>query len=86
MISFAFLPYFEALFKITTSLGLLENANLNHPLLKKLMLNAPGTYQHSLMVANLSEAAAEAIGADVILSRIGAYFPMETRTIIYRQE
>ena len=74
MISFAFLPYFEALFKITTSLGLLENANLNHPLLKKLMLNAPGTYQHSLMVANLSEAAAESIGADVILTRIGAYF------------
>jgi putative nucleotidyltransferase with HDIG domain len=74
MLSFAFLPYFEGVFKITTSLGLLETANLNHPLLKKLMLNAPGTYQHSLMVANLSEAAAEAIGADVILSRIGAYF------------
>ncbi len=74
MLSFAFLPYFEGLFKITTSLGLLETANLNHPLLKKLMLNAPGTYQHSLMVANLGEAAAEAIGADVILTRIGAYF------------
>ncbi|MEK9726821.1 MAG: hypothetical protein VW397_01810, partial [Candidatus Margulisiibacteriota bacterium] len=74
MLSFAFLPYFESLFRITTSLGLLETANLNHPLLKKLLLNAPGTYQHSLMVANLSEAAAEAIGADVILSRIGAYF------------
>ncbi|RAP24043.1 hypothetical protein DID73_01910 [Candidatus Marinamargulisbacteria bacterium SCGC AG-343-K17] len=74
MLSFAFLPYFEGAFKITTSLGLLETANLNHPLLKKLMLNAPGTYQHSLMVANLSEAAAEAIGADVILTRIGAYF------------
>lgn len=74
MLSFAFLPYFEGLFKITTSFGLLETANLNHPLLKKLMLNAPGTYQHSLMVANLSEAAAESIGADVILTRIGAYF------------
>jgi cyclic-di-AMP phosphodiesterase PgpH len=74
MLSFAFLPYFEALFKITTSLGLLETANLNHPLLKKLLLNAPGTYQHSLMVANLSEAGAEAIGADVILARNGAYF------------
>ena len=74
MLSFAFLPYFEAAFNITTSLGLLETANLNHPLLKKLMLNAPGTYQHSLMVANLSEAAAESIGADVILTRIGAYF------------
>lgn len=74
MLSFAFLPYFESAFRITTSLGLLESSNLNHPLLKKLLLNAPGTYQHSLMVANLSEAAAEAIGADVILSRIGAYF------------
>lgn len=74
MLSFAFLPYFEGFFKITTSLGLLETANLNHPLLKKLMLNAPGTYQHSLMVANLCEAAAEAIGSDVILARIGAYF------------
>ena len=74
MLSFAFLPYFESMFRITTSLGLLESSNLNHPLLKKLLLNAPGTYQHSLMVANLSEAAAEAIGADVILSRIGAYF------------
>ena len=74
MLSFAFLPYFEGAFKITTSLGLLENSQLNHPLLKKLMLNAPGTYQHSLMVANLVEAAAEAIGADVILTRIGAYF------------
>jgi putative nucleotidyltransferase with HDIG domain len=74
MLSFAFLPYFEGIFKITTSLGLLENANLNHPLLKKLMLNAPGTYQHSLMVANLSEAAAESIGADVVLARIGGYF------------
>jgi putative nucleotidyltransferase with HDIG domain len=74
MLSFAFLPYFESLFRITTSLGLIETANLNHPLLKKLLLNAPGTYQHSLMVANLSEAAAESIGADVVLSRIGAYF------------
>jgi putative nucleotidyltransferase with HDIG domain len=74
MISFAFLPYFESIFRITTPLGLLETANLNHPLLKRLLLNAPGTYQHSLMVANLSEAAAEAIGADVVLCRICAYF------------
>ena len=62
MLSFAFLPYFESLFRITTSLGLLETANLNHPLLKKLLLNAPGTYQHSLMVANLSEAAQKPLG------------------------
>lgn len=74
MVSLAVLPYLEGMFKFTTSLGLLETANLNHPLLKKLMLNAPGTYQHSLMVANLCEAAAERIHADVILARIGAYF------------
>ncbi|RAP34794.1 hypothetical protein DID77_00405 [Candidatus Marinamargulisbacteria bacterium SCGC AG-439-L15] len=74
MLTFAVLPYLENLFKITTSLTLLEQANLNHPLLKKLMVTAPGTYQHSLMVANLAEAAAESINADAILTRIGAYF------------
>lgn len=74
MISLAIFPYLEALFKITTPQGLLEQANLNHPLLKRLMLSAPGTYQHSLMVANLAEAAAEAIQADPILAKTGAYF------------
>lgn len=74
MLALAFLPYLEDLFGITTSQTLLELCNLNHPLLKRLMLTAPGTYQHSLMVANLAEAAAEAINADVILARVGAYF------------
>ncbi|MDA1353087.1 MAG: HDIG domain-containing protein [bacterium] len=74
MITLALIPYLEGLFKITTSPSLLETANLNHPLIKRLMMSAPGTYQHSLMVANLAEAAAEAIGADVVLARIGAYF------------
>jgi putative nucleotidyltransferase with HDIG domain len=74
MIAFALLPYLESLFRITTSLNLLEHTNLNHPLLKRLMISAPGTYQHSIMVANLSEAAAEAIMADPILARTGAYF------------
>jgi putative nucleotidyltransferase with HDIG domain len=74
MITLAILPYFEFLFKITTNQTLLELANLNHPLLKRLMMDAPGTYQHSLMVANLSEAAAEAIGANNILCRVGSYF------------
>ncbi len=74
MLSLAVLPYFESLFNITTPQRLLEQSNLNHPLLKRLMVTAPGTYHHSLMVANLAEAAAEAIGADVVLSRIGAYF------------
>ncbi len=74
MISLAIMPYLEAWFGITTHQSLLELSNLSHPLLKKLMINAPGTYQHSLMVANLAEAAAEAINADVILARVGAYF------------
>lgn len=74
MITTALLPYLESFFKLTTSLTLLEQSNLNHPLLKKLMINAPGTYQHSLMVATLAEAAAESVGADVVLARIGAYF------------
>lgn len=74
MIALALLPYLESWFKITTSLALLEQAGLNHPLLKRLMMSAPGTYQHSIMVSNLAEAAAEAIEADSILVRIGAYF------------
>ncbi|MEK7298560.1 MAG: HDIG domain-containing metalloprotein, partial [Candidatus Margulisiibacteriota bacterium] len=74
MISLATLPYIEQLFKITTSQTLLEYSNLNHPLMKQLMMSAPGTYQHSLMVSNLAEAAAEAIGADPVLARTGAYF------------
>ena len=74
MISLAILPYLESLFKITTSQTLLELSNLNHPLLKKLLMNAPGTYQHSLMVASLAEAAAEAVNANTVLCRVGSYF------------
>jgi len=74
MITLAVLPYLEILFKITTAHSLLELTNLNHPILKKMMMTAPGTYQHSLMVANLSEAAGEAIQVDPILCRAGAYF------------
>ena len=74
MVSLAVLPYFEAVFKITTSQTLMELSNLSHPLLKQLMMTAPGTYQHSLMVANLAEAGAEAIQADVVLCRTASYF------------
>ncbi|NBV42473.1 HDIG domain-containing protein [bacterium] len=74
MITLAMIPYIEGMFNITTQQTLLELSNLNHPLLKRLMMTAPGTYQHSLMVANLAEAAAEAIHADPILSRVGAYY------------
>src|SRR5690606_19391142 len=58
------LPYLETLFRITSSLRLLELSNPNHPLLRKLLMEAPGSYHHSILVGNLAEAAAEAIGAD----------------------
>jgi len=68
------LPIFESTFKIITPYGLSELADANQPLLKRLQFDAPGTYHHSLMVANLSEAAAEAIGANPVLARVGAMY------------
>jgi len=68
------LPVFESLFGFTTDLTLLELSNLNHPLLRRLSLEAPGTYHHSIVIGNIAEAAAEAIGANPLLARVGAYF------------
>ncbi len=68
------LPLFENLFGVVTPLKLLELSNPNHPLLKKLLVEAPGSYHHTILVANLCEAAAEAIGADQVLCRVGAYY------------
>ncbi|HOU36929.1 MAG TPA: HDIG domain-containing protein, partial [Candidatus Omnitrophota bacterium] len=68
------LPVFEFLFHRVTNISLLEMADFNHPLLHRLMLEAPGTYHHSLIVGNLSEAACSAIGANSLLARIGAYY------------
>jgi hypothetical protein len=68
------LPYLETAFSITSMIKLLELANPTHPLLKQLLLEAPGTYHHSLMVANLAEAAAEPIGANPLLVRVGSYY------------
>jgi putative nucleotidyltransferase with HDIG domain len=68
------LPVFEYVFKVITNISLLELSDLNHPLLRRLILEAPGTYQHSLVVANLSEAAAESIGANSLFARVGAYY------------
>ncbi len=73
-IASAALPILEYLFKITTDIRLLELSNLNQVLLKQLALEAPGTYHHSIIVGSLAEAAAEAIGANSLLSRIGAYY------------
>ncbi|HOB34127.1 MAG TPA: HDIG domain-containing protein [Bacillota bacterium] len=68
------LPFFEMSFGITTSVRLLELANPNQPPLKRLLLEAPGTYHHSILVGNLAEAAAEVVGADPVLARVGAYY------------
>lgn len=68
------LPFLEALFGITTTIRLLELSNPNEPLLRMLLTEAPGTYHHSLIVANLAEQAAQAIGADPVLTRVGALY------------
>lgn len=74
IIALGTLPLFESASKIITPYGLAELADHNQPLLKRLQFEAPGTYHHSLMVANLCEAAAEAIGANPILARVGAFY------------
>ena len=68
------LPILEQIFKITTEITLLELTDFNHPLLRKMQLEAPGTYHHSLMVANLSENAAASIGANPLLCRVCSFF------------
>ncbi len=68
------LPILEPLFKITTDISWLEMSDLNHPLLKRMSMEAPGTYHHSLAVANLAEAAAEKVGANPTICRVCSYF------------
>ncbi len=68
------LPFIEALFAITTRVRWLELADLNHPLLRRMTLEAPGTFQHSLAVANLAESACESIGANATMARVCSYF------------
>ncbi len=68
------LPLFEFLFELTTDITLLELSDLNYPLLRRMVLEAPGTYHHSLVVGNLAEAASDAIGANSLLARVGAYY------------
>ncbi|RXE59906.1 HD family phosphohydrolase [Acetivibrio mesophilus] len=74
VITIGLLPFLESTFNIITPLRLLEFANPNQPLLKRLLMEAPGTYHHSLMVGNLAEAGTEAIGGNALLARVGAYF------------
>jgi putative nucleotidyltransferase with HDIG domain len=74
ILTFGALPYLESLFKLVTPFTLLELANHDQPLLKRMQFEAPGTFHHSLMVATLSEAAAEAIGANALLTRVGSLY------------
>ncbi len=74
VLTIGLLPVFESIFGITTNITLLELSDLNHSLLKDLAIKAPGTYNHSIIVGSLSEAAAEAIGANSLLARVGSYY------------
>lgn len=74
ILAYGLLIFYERVFKITTDLTLLELADFNHPLLKELSAKAPGTFHHSVVMGNLAEAAAEAVGANRILARVGCYY------------
>ncbi len=73
-LAFILVPILESLFNLTTDVTLLEMSDLNHPLLKRMIVEAPGTYHHSLVVSTLAESACEAIGANALLARVGCYF------------
>lgn len=74
ILAIGFLPVFETTFDIVTTVKLLELSNPNSPLLKKLLMEAPGTYHHSVLVSNLAELAAEEIGGNSVLARIGSFY------------
>lgn len=74
IMTYALMVFFEWSFKFTTNSTLLELSDLNKPLLRQLAMRAPGTYHHSIMVGNLSEAAAENIGANALLTRVASYY------------
>jgi len=74
VLTIGLLPYLEVAFNIVTPIRLLELGNPNHPLLKRLLIEAPGTYHHSLMVGNLAEAGTESVEGDALLARVAAYF------------
>jgi putative nucleotidyltransferase with HDIG domain len=67
-------PFFERVFDITTDMTLIELSDMNHPILKKLSIQAAGTYNHSVLVGNLAESAAEAVGANALLARVASYY------------
>jgi cyclic-di-AMP phosphodiesterase PgpH len=74
VVAFGLLPLVEQLFRLTSDITLLELSDLNRPLLRRMQLEAPGTYHHSMVVGSLAEAAAESIGANSLLTRVQAYY------------
>lgn len=74
ILTIGLLPFFESIFDIVTTIKLLELSNPNNQLLKKLLMEAPGTYHHSILVANLAELAAEEVGGNPALARVSAYY------------
>ncbi|OGF97733.1 MAG: hypothetical protein A2Z06_02995 [Candidatus Glassbacteria bacterium RBG_16_58_8] len=74
LVAMALLPVFEYVFNETTDITLMELSDFNHPLLKSLVIRAPGTWAHTLAVSNLAESAAEAVGANSLLTRVGCYY------------
>lgn len=74
IIAFGMMIFIEAIFRIPTDITLLELSDMRRPLLRKLQLEAPGTYHHSIVVGNLAEAATEAVGGNSLLARVGAYY------------
>lgn len=74
VLAIGLLPFLESTFNVITPFKLLELADPNHPLIKQMLMEAPGTYHHSLMVGNLAESATREIGGNALLSRVGAYF------------
>ena len=74
VLTLGLLPFFEAGFGILSTIKLIELSSPNHPLLRKILVETPGTYHHSVIVANLAEAACESVGANGLLARVGSYY------------
>lgn len=74
IVTIGLLPFFESTFDIVTTIKLLELSNPNHPLLKRLLMEAPGSYHHSILVGNLAEVAAETVGGNPVLARVSSYY------------
>lgn len=74
VLTIGFLPFLESTFDVVTTIKLLELSNPNNPLLKRLLIEAPGSYHHSILVGNLAEVAAEEVGGNPVLARVSAYY------------